>query len=62
MNSAAPGIPKYRAVAPLATMTESKGSGSASSRVTRRRSQSTPVTVPNRNVTFRLRPKMARTG
>ena len=56
------GDPEELAVAPLATMSESKGSGSAPSSVTCRWSQSTPVTVANRKVTLSARPKMARIG
>lgn len=62
MSSDAPGIPKYRAVAPLATMTESKGNGLDPSNATWRRSQSTPVTVAKRNETLSARPKTARMG
>jgi len=43
---------KNLAVAPLATISESKGSGAESATSTSRRSQSTPVTVAIRKVTL----------
>ena len=46
-------MPKYLAVAPLATMTESRGRGlGVIQEGTRPRSQSTPVTMANRKVTL----------
>ena len=55
-------MPKNRAVAPLATTRESKGSRCPSARRTSRRSQSTPVTAAMRNETLRALPKITRIG
>ena len=60
--SEAPGIPKNLAVAPLAMMSESKGSGSDPARRTSRLSQSTPVTAAMRKATLAAFPKMTRMG
>ena len=55
-------MPKNLAVAPLATMSESKGSGSPSASRTSRRSQSTPVTSAMRKATLSAFPKITRMG